>query len=146
MTDNPLSSSFQLQFAGDNFLRFSGDATNIQKLQMFAWQSASRGNDVHMNANPTQGELLHKEFLDKKETLKDTSKVSILAKYGGEEHLEKVPKELLLGQTEDCKCLSCWFYFRPLIQLYHRRRVFPYRSCHSWSRACNRKVEIRRRW
>jgi pre-mRNA-processing factor SLU7 len=44
-----------------------------------------------MNANPTQGELLHKEFLDKKEQLKDTNKVSILAKYGGEQHLEKVP-------------------------------------------------------
>jgi pre-mRNA-processing factor SLU7 len=93
----------QLQFAGDNFLRYSGDASNIQKLQLFAWQSAARGNDVHMNANPTQGELLHKEFQEKKETLKDTSKVSILAKYGGEEHLEKVPKELLLGQTEDCE-------------------------------------------
>lgn len=89
------------KFAGDNFLRFSGDATRIQKLQLFAWQSAARGNDVHMNANPTQGELLHKEFLDKKEQLKDTNKVSILAKYGGEQHLEKVPKELLTGQTEN---------------------------------------------
>ncbi len=58
---------------------------------------------MHMNANPTQGELLHKEFQDKKETLKGTSKSSILAKYGGEEHLEKVPKELLLGQTEECR-------------------------------------------
>ena len=33
--------------------------------------------------------------------MKDTSKVSILAKYGGEEFLEKAPKELLQGQTED---------------------------------------------
>ena len=33
--------------------------------------------------------------------LKNTSKVSILAKYGGEEYLEKAPKELLQGQTED---------------------------------------------
>lgn len=90
-----------MQFAGDNFLRHSGDATRIQKLQLFAWQSASRGNDVHMNANPTQGELLHKEFLDKKEELRDTSKVSILSRYGGEKHLEKVPTELLTGQTEN---------------------------------------------
>ncbi len=94
-----------MKFAGDNFLRFSGDATNIQKLQLFAWQSAARGNNVHMNANPTQGELLHKEFQTKKEVLKDTSKVSILARYGGEEHLERVPRELLTGQTEDCGCL-----------------------------------------
>lgn len=56
---------------------------------------------MHLNANPTQGEILHQEFKEKKEKLKDTSKVSILAKYGGEEYLEKAPKELLEGQTED---------------------------------------------
>jgi len=37
----------------------------------------------------------------KKEQLKETNKGSILSKYGGEEYLEKGPKELLLGQTED---------------------------------------------
>lgn len=45
--------------------------------------------------------MLHQEFKQKKEKLKNTSKVSILAKYGGEEFLEKAPKELLQGQTED---------------------------------------------
>jgi hypothetical protein len=39
--------------------------------------------------------------VQKKEQLKDTNKGSILSKYGGEEYLEKAPKELLLGQTED---------------------------------------------
>ncbi|WWD18470.1 pre-mRNA-splicing factor SLU7 [Kwoniella shandongensis] len=90
-----------MKFAGDNFERFSGDASNIQKLQLFAWQSSQRGNNVNILANPTAGELLHKEFQKKKEVLKDTSKVSILAKYGGEEHLERLPRELLNGQTED---------------------------------------------
>ena len=93
-----------MQFAGDNFLRYSGDATNIQKLQLFAWNSAARGNDVHLNANPTQGAILHSQFQDKKEKLKDTTKVGILQRYGGEEYLEKVPRELLTGQTEDCEC------------------------------------------
>lgn len=54
-----------------------------------------------MNANPTQGEILHKQFLEKKEELKDTNKGSILATYGGEEYLQKAPKELILGQTEE---------------------------------------------
>lgn len=72
----------------------------MQRLQLYAWQSAARGNDVHLNANPTQGEILHRQFQDKKEKLKDTTKSSILAKYGGEEYLEKAPKELLQGQTE----------------------------------------------
>ena len=39
--------------------------------------------------------------MKKKEELKETNKGSILSKYGGEEYLEKAPKELLLGQTED---------------------------------------------
>jgi len=88
-------------FAGDNFLRFSGEAPEVQELQLFAWQSAARGNDVHLNANPTQGELLHDAYKEKKEELRDSSKVGVLAKYGGEEHLARPPKELLHGQTEE---------------------------------------------
>jgi pre-mRNA-processing factor SLU7 len=75
----------------------------MQKLQMFAWQSNQRGHNVHIQANPTAGELLHREFNQKKEVMKDTSKVSILEKYGGEQHLERLPRELLAGQTEECE-------------------------------------------
>ncbi|OAX36446.1 hypothetical protein K503DRAFT_793403 [Rhizopogon vinicolor AM-OR11-026] len=89
------------KFAGDNFFRFSGEAPEVQQLQLFAWQAAARGNDVHLNANPTQGQLLHHEFKEKKEMMKDINKVSILAKYGGEEYLERVPRELINGQTEN---------------------------------------------
>ncbi|KAI0266861.1 Pre-mRNA splicing Prp18-interacting factor-domain-containing protein [Gloeopeniophorella convolvens] len=103
MRDNPLLSvpPEDAQFAGDNFLRYSGEAPEVQELQLFAWQSAARGNDVHLNANPTQGQLLHQAFKEKKEELRDSSKVSVLAKYGGEEYLQKAPKELLHGQTEE---------------------------------------------
>ncbi|GMK53973.1 hypothetical protein CspeluHIS016_0105590 [Cutaneotrichosporon spelunceum] len=89
-----------LRFAGDNFDRYSGDATNMQRLQLFAWQSAQRGHNVNMHSNPTAGELLHREFNEKRNVLKDTTKQSILEKYGGEEHLERLPAELLGGQTE----------------------------------------------
>ncbi|THH04575.1 hypothetical protein EW145_g5412 [Phellinidium pouzarii] len=89
------------KFAGDNFFRYSGESPDVQRLQLFAWQSAARGNDVHLNANPTQGEVLHKQYREKKEELRDTQKVGILAKYGGEQYLEKAPKELLQGQTEE---------------------------------------------
>ena len=82
-------------------MRYSGEAPDVQKLQLFAWQAAERGNDVHLNANPTQGEILHKEFREKKEEMRDTTKVGILARYGGEEYLQKAPKELLQGQTEE---------------------------------------------
>lgn len=92
-----------MRFAGDNFDRYSGDATNMQRLQMFAWQSAQRGHNVNLHSNPTAGEMLHREFNEKRNVLKDTTKQSILEKYGGEEHLERMPAELLGGQTEHCE-------------------------------------------
>ncbi|KAL0956392.1 hypothetical protein HGRIS_002539 [Hohenbuehelia grisea] len=103
MRDAPIKDvpAEEAKFAGDNFLRYSGEAPDVQKLQLFAWQAAARGNDVHLNANPTQGELLHGEFRKKKEEMRDDTKVSILAKYGGAEYLEAAPKELRQGQTED---------------------------------------------
>ncbi|KAH9832181.1 pre-mRNA-splicing factor SLU7 [Rhodofomes roseus] len=103
MRDNPMKNVTpeEARFAGDNFYRHSGEAPEVQKLQLFAWNAAARGNDVHMNANPTQGQLLHQEFEHKKEKLKDINKSSILTKYGGEQYLEKAPKELLQGQTEE---------------------------------------------
>jgi pre-mRNA-processing factor SLU7 len=70
-------------------------------MQLFAWQSENRGNDVHTNSNPTQAALVYKDYLQKKEKLKDTSKSSILDRYGGEEHLQRMPQELLSGQTEN---------------------------------------------
>lgn len=73
----------------------------MQRMQLFAWQSEQRGNDVHANSNPTQAALVYKDFLEKKDKLKDTSKTSILDRYGGEEHLQRVPQELLAGQTEN---------------------------------------------
>lgn len=45
--------------------------------------------------------MLHHEFKQKKEELKDTTKTSILAKYGGAEYLDVAPKELRQGQTEN---------------------------------------------
>ena len=73
----------------------------MAQLQVFAWQASARGNDVHLNANPTQGELLHREFQVKKAVLADTNKVDILSRYGGEEYLAPVPRELRQGQTEN---------------------------------------------
>ncbi|KIM30387.1 hypothetical protein M408DRAFT_328005 [Serendipita vermifera MAFF 305830] len=88
------------KFAGDNFLRHTGDAVAAAKLQVFAWQASEKGNDVDLHANPTAGEIYHQEFTENKEKNKKATQVSILDKYGGEQYLQKAPKELLLGQTE----------------------------------------------
>lgn len=89
------------QFAGDNYHRAKGDAVAMQRLQLFAWQAEARGNDVHLQANPTVNEKQFREFQEKKEKLRESTRGSILDKYGGAEHFDSVPKELLQGQTEN---------------------------------------------
>lgn len=65
----------------------------------FAWEAYEKGADVHLQADPTRLELLASEYKKKKEDFKTDQKESILDKYGGKEHLEAPPKQLLLAQT-----------------------------------------------
>lgn len=44
---------------------------------------------------------MHEEYKTKKENLKEVTKESILEKYGGEQYLERAPKEIMDGQTEN---------------------------------------------
>uniref|UniRef100_A0A2C9K0F1 Pre-mRNA-splicing factor SLU7 n=1 Tax=Biomphalaria glabrata TaxID=6526 RepID=A0A2C9K0F1_BIOGL len=106
MRENPLKNTSkeditELKFGGDNFVRSSGDAQEMAKRQLFAWEAFERGNDIHLQADPTKLELMHKEFEKRKDEFKKTAKDSILDQYGGQEHLESLPKQLLLAQTED---------------------------------------------
>merc|ERR1711936_1461685 len=79
----------------------SGDTVVHAKSTMFAWEAARKGLDVHMLAEPTKLEALKKEFEKKKSEFKSDVSKSILERYGGEEHLEAPPRELIFAQTED---------------------------------------------
>lgn len=43
---------------------------------------------IALQADPTKLELMYKDYEVKKDKFKDTQRESILAKYGGEEHLK----------------------------------------------------------
>ncbi|XP_054980462.1 pre-mRNA-splicing factor SLU7-like [Sorex araneus] len=105
MRENPYSNAGknldEVSYAGDNFLRFTGDSVTMAQTQLFAWEASDQASEVHLQADPTKLELLYKSFKAKKEDFKEQKKVSILEKYGGQEHLDAPPAELLLGQTED---------------------------------------------
>ncbi|XP_051275214.1 pre-mRNA-splicing factor SLU7 isoform X2 [Dicentrarchus labrax] len=105
MRENPYSNTGmnpdEVGYAGDNFARYSGDTITMATTQLFAWEAYERGSEVHLQADPTKLELLHKSFKVKKEDFKEKQRDSILEKYGGEEHLDAPPRELLLAQTED---------------------------------------------
>nr|XP_034375562.1 pre-mRNA-splicing factor SLU7-like [Arvicanthis niloticus] len=105
MRENPYSHAGknpdEVSYAGDNFVRYTGDTISMAQTQVFAWEAYDRGSEVHLQADPTKLELLYKSFKVKKEDLKEQQKESILEKYGGQEHLDAPPAELLLAQTED---------------------------------------------
>ncbi|XP_072768604.1 pre-mRNA-splicing factor SLU7 [Nerophis lumbriciformis] len=105
MRENPYSSTGmnpdEVGYAGDNFARYTGDTITMAQTQMFAWEAYERGSEAHLQADPTKLELLHRSFKVKKEDFKEQQRESILEKYGGQEHLDAPPRELLLAQTED---------------------------------------------
>lgn len=105
MRDNPYKNTGkapdEVDFAGDNFIRAKGDTLTMANAQVFTWEAAEKGIDVHLQAEPTKLELLSKEYQSKKDVHKDKEKDTIFDKYGGSEHLEAPPKALLLAQTEE---------------------------------------------
>ncbi|EMR09326.1 hypothetical protein PNEG_02281 [Pneumocystis murina B123] len=101
MRDDPNKISRDNRLMANNeFERSSGEAAEFEKLQVFAWQAEERGKNIHLQANPTQGALYHKQHKEEMNEAKIHSRKNIIAKYGGEEHFNIPSKELLYAQTE----------------------------------------------
>lgn len=106
MRDNPLKDlahkkPSELSFAGENFVRSTGQVKEITNLQLFSWEAGQRGSNVHLQAEPTKAALLHQEYVKRKDEFKNEVSNAIVDKYGGEEHLKGPPKELLFAATEE---------------------------------------------
>ena len=97
--DDP-SMQFALQFQGDNVTRKTGETLGFERLNQHAFDAYQKGQEIHMQAAPSQAELLYKQFKDKKEKLSGVTKASILEKYGNAAADTPAPEGLLLGQTE----------------------------------------------
>ena len=89
-----------LPYAGDNFIRYTDEVVDISRRQVFAWDASSKGEELHSQADPTLAEVMHKRHKKEKDTFKDTQQNSVISMYGGEEHLQAPPRELLLAQSE----------------------------------------------
>ncbi|CAI7721531.1 hypothetical protein PVIIG_04760 [Plasmodium vivax India VII] len=68
-------------YKGENYYNNTDEAIESKKLEIFAWETYKRGENVHFNAQPTQLELLYKEFLAKKKKLIKKKEEGILKKY-----------------------------------------------------------------
>eukprot|EP00979_Chaetoceros_neogracilis_P012442 scaffold3310_cov283-Chaetoceros_neogracile.AAC.24 len=107
MRDNPTPQEdpSEVQFAGDNFTRVSGDAVGLAQTQVFAWDimgktgggdaagegataSSAAAPSIHPQANPSQAELMKKKFTNQAVDLKTRQKQAVLNKYGGAEFLD----------------------------------------------------------
>jgi pre-mRNA-processing factor SLU7 len=87
-------------FIGDNFIRNTGDSQGFNNMQNFAWEAYEKGQEIHPQGAPSQAALLHEQYKAKKETLKAKQQATLLQTYGGEEHINSIPKELIYAQTE----------------------------------------------
>ncbi|ERN18743.1 hypothetical protein AMTR_s00067p00022850 [Amborella trichopoda] len=81
-------------------VRISGQALEFKQLSMQSLEAFGKGQDIHMQEVPAQAELLHREFMIKKEKLESQMKETILDNYGDASCQEELPRELLLGQCE----------------------------------------------
>uniref|UniRef100_A0A7S1BTZ8 Pre-mRNA-splicing factor SLU7 n=1 Tax=Corethron hystrix TaxID=216773 RepID=A0A7S1BTZ8_9STRA len=86
---NPEIDPSELTYAGDNFARGSGDVVGLAETQLFAWEATNHGlQEIHPQANPSQAELLKRQFRDKSGQMKRDRQTAIFDRYGGREYLD----------------------------------------------------------
>ncbi len=94
-TDKNLNNAASALVADENFMRSSGDAAEFEKAQRYAWETQERGvrggQKLHLQANPTEGEILRKKQTQEATSKKEASRRALLEKYGGSEHLQPAP-------------------------------------------------------
>lgn len=102
MRANPLpdENPEDLAFAGDNFIRYSGDAVKLAQNQLLCWEMQARGESIDVISNPSQAELIQRQFVEKKKKLEESRKAQVLAKYGDGKPAVPLDPRLRLGQTE----------------------------------------------
>lgn len=93
MNENPNPEKAGLIFQGDNMAKFSGDFLKYMNQEAFTLESSEAGVEVNHVAMPSQVEILHKQFKEKKDLLKQKKMQELIDKYGGEKHL-LIPEDL----------------------------------------------------
>ena len=86
-------------FAEESFLRASGEAAEFEKAQRYAWEAQEKSGDtsLHLQANPTAGEILRKREGEEREA-KRRKRAELLANQYGEQ--PTVPDALKAAITE----------------------------------------------
>lgn len=88
-------------FVGDNFVRHRGETLELFKLQQFTSEAYEKGQELNLQAEPTQVEIMNRLFREKKAALASSKHTAVLDKYGGQQHMQPVDARLLLAQSEN---------------------------------------------
>ena len=89
--------------AEENFMKASGDAAEFEKATKYAWEAQERGdkNKIHLQANPTSGEILRRKEKDESNNRREEQRRKLLEKYGGEQHVQRPEvKNMAVVETE----------------------------------------------
>ncbi|KAK4102757.1 hypothetical protein N658DRAFT_522773 [Parathielavia hyrcaniae] len=86
-------------FAEESFLRASGEAAEFEKAQRYAWEAQERSGDtsLHIQANPTAGEVLRKREGEEREAKRRKRAEELASQYGEQ---PVVPESLKAAITE----------------------------------------------
>jgi hypothetical protein len=70
--------------AEEGFMKASGDAAEFERAQRYAWETQERGdkNKLHLQANPTSGEVIRKKEMKEAEEQKAARAKALAEKYG----------------------------------------------------------------
>ncbi|CAN8075669.1 unnamed protein product [Agarophyton chilense] len=79
-------------YAGDNFVRVSGDVTTLANMELTTRKASSAGKQLpHLQAEPSRAEAVFREFETRKKDLQEKRRAEIIHKYGGQEHTVPQP-------------------------------------------------------
>ncbi|XP_039314133.1 pre-mRNA-splicing factor Slu7 [Solenopsis invicta] len=96
MRDNPYAcTNREVDFKGENSVRFSGDTQQLANAQLFAWNAHEKGVNVHLLAEPTKLELLKQKYDKKCDELKDKARDSVIERYDGEKYFIALMRSIL---------------------------------------------------
>jgi len=86
-------------FAEESFLRASGEAAAFERAQRYAWEAQEKSGDtsLHLQANPTAGEIMRKKESEEREAKRRKKEEQLASLYGTQ---PTVPEALREAITE----------------------------------------------
>lgn len=98
---NPEINPDDKDYAGDSFVRYTGDVKKLVHMELHSLKAAELGRNLpHLQAEPSRAEALFKEFESKKKGLDERRQAEIVRKYGGQEYTKPEPGIDGVQQTE----------------------------------------------